>query len=106
MRSKLGLPSSVIRLRTRTTPELSRLQAELGSRHSFRETARIIETFLPCAKQINTTVRNRLGRVAQNFIDRESAQIGVGEDAQSPPLTVFLDGAHIRCLARIPKAAP
>lgn len=81
----------------RTTPELRRLQAELGSRHSFREAARIIETFLPCAKQINTTVRNRLGRVAQNFIDRESAQIGVDEDAQSPPLTVFLDGAHIRC---------
>jgi hypothetical protein len=57
----------------RTTPEFRRLQAELGSRHSFRETARIIETFLPCAKQINTTVRNRPGRVAQNVIDRESA---------------------------------
>ena len=81
----------------RATPELCRLQTELGSRHSFREAARIMETFLPCAKQINTTVRNRLGRVAQNIIDREPAQISVDEDAQSPPLTVFLDGAHIRC---------
>jgi hypothetical protein len=81
----------------RATPELCRLQTELGSRHSFREAARIMETFLPCAKQINTTVRNRLGRVAQSFIDREPAQISVDEDAQSPPLTVFLDGAHIRC---------
>lgn len=81
----------------RATPELCRLQTELGSRHSFREAARIMETFLPCAKQINTTVRNRLSRVAQNFIDRKPAQISVDEDAQSPPLTVFLDGAHIRC---------
>lgn len=81
----------------RATPELCRLQTELGSRHSFREAARIMETFLPYAKQINTTVRNRLGRVAQSFIDREPAQISVDEDAQSPPLTVFLDGAHIRC---------
>ena len=56
-----------------------------------------METFLPCAKQINTTVRNRLGRVAQNLIEREPAQISVDKDAQSPPLTVFLDGAHIRC---------
>lgn len=80
-----------------TTPELRRLQAGFGARHSFKEAARIIETFLPCTKQINTTVRNRLGRVAQNVIDREPAQIGVKEDAQSPPLTVFPDGAHIRC---------
>jgi len=36
----------------RTTPELRRLQAELGSRHSFREAARIIETFLPCASRL------------------------------------------------------
>ena len=34
----------------RSTPELRRLQAELGARHSFREAARILETFLPCAK--------------------------------------------------------
>lgn len=50
-------------LRDRATPELRRLQAELGARHSFREAARMLETFLPCAKQYNTTVRNRLGNL-------------------------------------------
>jgi hypothetical protein len=33
----------------RCTPELRRLQAELGARHSFREAARILATFLPCS---------------------------------------------------------
>lgn len=37
------------RLPKRATPELQRLQAELGSRHSFREAAWLMETFLPCA---------------------------------------------------------
>ena len=49
----------------RVTPELKVLQAELGARHSFREEVRILETFLPCARQHNTTVRNRLGKVAK-----------------------------------------
>ena len=40
----------------RATPELRRLQAELGARHSFREAARLIEMFLPCSDQSNTTV--------------------------------------------------
>lgn len=51
----------------RSTPELQRLQAELGARYSFREAARILETFVPCAKQVNTSVRNRLGEVARNI---------------------------------------
>ena len=51
----------------RATAELLRLQAELGSRHSFREAARLLETFLPCAPQSNTTVRNRLGRIAEKL---------------------------------------
>ena len=60
------LPSLVVDLfPERATAELMRLQAELGSRHSFREAARLIEMFLPCAPQSNTTVRNRLGRVGR-----------------------------------------
>jgi len=51
----------------RATPELRRLQTELGSRHSFREAARITELFLPCAKQMNTTIRNRLGQIAHEI---------------------------------------
>ncbi|MGI3171607.1 ISKra4 family transposase [Pseudooceanicola sp. C21-150M6] len=81
-------------LRDRATPELKTLQAELGARHSFREAARILETFLPCAKQHNNTVRNRLGKVAKDITDAEPP---VCETLISHPLTVFIDGAHIRC---------
>ncbi|GIT88838.1 hypothetical protein ROBYS_38540 [Roseobacter sp. OBYS 0001] len=81
----------------RATPELLRRQAELGPRHSFREAARLLVIFLPCAPQSNTTVRNRLGRIAEKL---EAADEGDGDknasDALSP-LTVFLDGAYIRC---------
>jgi hypothetical protein len=81
----------------RATPELRRLQAELGSRHSLREAARIMETFLPCETQMNTTVRNRLGSIAQDIGDCERTVFAVDEKGSSPPLTVLLDGAHIRC---------
>jgi hypothetical protein len=82
----------------RSTPELRRLQAELGARHSFREAARILETFLPCAKQVNTLVRNRLGKVAREICDSEQTELLVPSAAEeAPALTVFLDGAHIRC---------
>ncbi len=80
--------------RDRATPELRRLQAELGARHSFREAARMLETFLPYAKQHNTTVRNRLGKVAKDITDADPP---VCEALSSHPLTVFIDGAHIRC---------
>ncbi len=81
----------------RATPELKRLQTDLGSRHSFREAARIMELFLPCAKQLNTTIRNRLGQIAQEIGDPKATETELDEEAISPPLTVFLDGAHIRC---------
>ena len=82
----------------RSTPELRRLQAELGARHSFREAAHILETFLPCAKQVNTSVRNRLGKVAQAIGDSEPTEPMIAADTEGAPgLTVFLDGAHIRC---------
>lgn len=81
----------------RATPELQRLQTELGSWHSFREAARLMEAFLPCAPQLNTTVRNRLGRIAETLESTEVAQIETSADSKSAPFTVFLDGAHIRC---------
>lgn len=49
---------------------------------------------MPCAKQHNTTVRNRLGKVAKDITDAEPP---VCETLSSHPLTVFIDGAHIRC---------
>lgn len=76
------------------TPDFKLLQAELGARHTFREAARILETFLPCARQHNTTVRNRLGKVAKAIADKTTP---VYESQKSRPLTVFKDGAYVRC---------
>ncbi len=73
---------------------VARLQAELGARHSFREAAPILETFLPCAKPHNTTVRNRLGRVAEEITRSEPVE---NNASTSHPVTVLVDGAHIRC---------
>ena len=84
-------------LRDRATPELSTLQAELGARHSFREAARTLETFLPCAKQYNTTIRNRLGKAAKDITDADPPAC---ETLTSQPMTVFIDGAHIRIRCR------
>lgn len=81
----------------RATPELRRLQAELGSRHSFREAARLMEMLLPCSAQLNTTIRNRLGRIADKLGQDDESQEDAHTIAPPSPLTVFLDGAHIRC---------
>lgn len=83
----------------RATPEMKRLQAELGARHSFREAARLMEQLLPCAQQSHMTVRDRLGRVADD-IEHETLQPSEGppqESEQNQAVSMFLDGAHIRC---------
>ncbi len=46
---------------------------------------------------MNTTIRNRLGQIAQEIGDLKATETELDEEAISPPLTVFLDGAHIRC---------
>lgn len=84
-------------LTDRANPELKHLQTELGSRHSFREAARLMETFLPCAPQSNTTLRNRLGRIAKKLSCLKNGDRETAADNKSDPMTVFLDGAHIRC---------
>ena len=81
----------------RATPELQRLHTELGSQNSFREAARLMKSFLPCRPPHHTTVRDRLGRVATELEKNRRAS---GDPLEAPPkggLTVFLDGAHIRC---------
>jgi hypothetical protein len=81
----------------RATPELQRLHAELGSRHSFREAARLMQGFLPCHPPHHMTVRSRLGRVSEKL---EQTSRSSGDRADAVPkggLTVLLDGAHIRC---------
>lgn len=52
----------------RATPELERIQAELGSRLSFREAARVLDIFVPATRPHNhRTVSNRLAKVASQI---------------------------------------
>lgn len=53
--------------------------------------------FLPCSAQLNTTVRNRLGRIADERGHEDASQGNADAIAPRSPLTVFPDGAHIRC---------
>jgi hypothetical protein len=54
----------------RCTAELSRMQAELGARHWFREAGRLLETLLPWSPPNHTSVRNQLHRVSDMIEDR------------------------------------
>jgi hypothetical protein len=51
----------------RATPESLRLHAELWSRHSFREAARLMKSLLPCQPPHHATVRGRLRRIADRL---------------------------------------
>ena len=81
----------------RCTPELRRIQAELGARHSFREAGRLLSTLLPCSPVNHATMRNRTHRVAAELEAAPSA-----EPADPPPsskeIMVMIDGAHIRAV--------
>lgn len=81
----------------RATPELQRLHAELGSRHSFREDARLMKSFLPCHSPHHTTVHGLLGRFAGRLECSRKTSKESGVAALKGGLTGFLDGAHIRC---------
>ena len=76
-------------LTARCTPELERVQAELGARTAFREAARILETLLPASPANQESVRHRTHAVAVRLevADRHAAaavvaaQDGPGEAA-------------------------
>ena len=56
-----------------------------------------MKSFLPCHPPLHTTVRGRLGRIAERLEGRRRT---LGDPSDATPkggLTVFLDGAHIRC---------
>ncbi|MDA9865213.1 ISKra4 family transposase, partial [bacterium] len=79
------------------TPELRRLQAELGARHSFREAAHLLNKLTPCARQNHATIRNRLGSVAKALVEQSvEATAGTGNQSKPPEVTVFLDSAYVR----------
>ncbi len=80
----------------RCTPELQRLQAEVGVRHSYREAARLLETFLPCGPVNQATMRNRTHRVAADL--ERAVTVSAKPDPDRDPsteITMVIDGAHI-----------
>ena len=71
-------------LTARCTPELERVQAELGARTSFREAARMLGTLLPASPANHESVRTRTHAVARRLeaADRHAAAaVVVGDTA-------------------------
>ena len=86
-------------LKGRATPELERIQAELGSRLSFREAARVLNLFVPAARPHNhRTVRNRLAKVADQIEKWDAASPYRMSRAGGSSISVFIDGAYIRAV--------
>jgi hypothetical protein len=79
----------------RCTPELERVQAELGARTSFREAARILTALLPVGAASHAGVRNRTHAVGQRLEATEPPGTGMREPAQDE-IVVALDGAYVR----------
>ena len=90
-------------LTARCTPELERVQAELGARTSFREAARILEALPPASPANQESVRNRAHAVALRLEaadQRAAASVAVEDTAAanvSRPI-VMLDGAYVRAV--------
>jgi len=95
-------------LMARCTPELERVQAELGARTSFRDAARILETLLPASPANQEGVRNRTHAVALRLEAadrRRAAEVtavrnepdeAAAADEHRP--IVMLDSAYIRAM--------
>ncbi len=95
-------------LSARCTPELERVQAELGARTSFRDGARILEALLPVSPANHESLRSRTHAVALQLeaTDRQAAAEitavrddtakSAAADASRP--VVMLDGAYIRAM--------
>src|SRR5918998_4208359 len=90
-------------LTARCTPELERVQAELGARTSFREAARILEILLPTSPVNHESVRTCTHAVALRLeaADRQAAAAVVVEDTAAADASrpiVMLDGAYVRAV--------
>jgi len=95
-------------LTARCTPELERVQAELGARTSFRDGARILQALLPVSPANHESLRTRTHAVALRIeaADRRAAAevMAVPDkpakiaaaDASRP--TVMLDGVYVRAV--------
>jgi len=76
----------------RCTPELRRVQAELGARHSFREAERLLSTLLPCSPTNHATIRNRTHRVAAE-IEAKVPEAPEDVPPSGDEMLVMIDGA-------------
>ena len=86
-------------IKGRATPELERIQAELGSRLSFREAARVLDLFVPAARPHNhRSVVNRLAKVADQIEKWDAASPYRISRARESAISVFIDGAYIRAV--------
>ncbi len=95
-------------LSARCTPELERVQAELGARTSFRDGARILEALLPVSPANHESLRTRTHAVALQLeaADRQAAaeitavrdERGDAAAADAGRPVVMLDGAYIRAV--------
>jgi hypothetical protein len=90
-------------LTARCTPELERVQAELGARTSFREAARTLEILLPTSPVNHESVRTCTHAVALRLeaADRQAAAAVVVEDTAAADASrpiVMLDGAYVRAV--------
>jgi len=95
-------------LSARCTPELERVQAELGARTSFWDAARILDSLLPVSPANQESVRTRTHAVALRLetADRQAAaevmavrhepDKAAAADERRP--VVMLDGAYIRAV--------
>lgn len=97
--ARLGTGCVETLLNGRATPELERIQAELGSRLSFREAARVLDIFVPATRPHNhRTVSNRLGKVADQIEKWDVAGPYRISRAGKSPISVFIDNAYIRAV--------
>jgi len=95
-------------LTARCTPELERVQAELGARTSFRDGARILEALLPVSPANHESLRSRTHAVALRIeaADRQAAtevtavrnEPDEAAAANEHRPIVMLDGAYIRAV--------
>jgi hypothetical protein len=79
----------------RCTPELRRVHAELGARHSFREASQLLSTLLPCSPTNHATIRNGTHRIAAE-IEAKTPEAPKDVPASTDEMVVMIDWAHIR----------
>jgi len=95
-------------LTARCTPELERVQAELGARTSFRDGVRILEALLPVSPANHESLRTRTHAVALQ-LEADDRQVAAkvtavrGEPAKAAAAdvsrpVVMLDGAYARAV--------